>query len=974
MIPFIDDGTYRFSTSGSNKGLLESLVETLPFWQIGHVDATVASRFRTFEDVDVTLNCLGFMLDKMQDAYECIFLFDIKNRLINVYDQSSYIVETSIYLSKDDLINSIDITENADNLYTALTAIGASDEVISDINPIGTNTIYNFSYYLDWMTPSLGDKVSAWQSLVNSYTDSYYNLNLEYYSLLTQRNNLQAEVDRLDTLITIHTRCKESLVASSGDKDLAKKYSDAIVDAGGDPLVLTKDIKAIINDVKAYIKTYKTEKATATASLNSVNSSISVQESRINAIHNAVDFSKYFTSQELQELENYIFEGSYKDEYIVITKEMSSNEMFEQKKLMYDRAKEQLRKASEPTQEFKIDVESFIFEKKFKDFSYQLETGCLINVEIKEGDVAQLFLSSMTVNYDDKKLSLTFGNRYNKFDAKSLFDKVLGNITKTANTLTTIKDIVHASNRDNTDYVAAAFKTSRNITMEAALAATDQTVVIDGSGYTGRKLLSNGDFDPKQVKLTSNSMVFTDDAWETCKTAVGEIVLGDTSVYGINAEVLIGDMVITKDLRVVNDSGTVSIDKDGIKITNGTISWGALPSDVASQSYVSGTYTSITPLYYQATNDKPNDVPGKPTAKVTSTENTTGKWITIIPSYRTHTIKIEGRDTPDPNKIYTCNQMELKGGGVTWTPVVEYVSGQIATQIGQNSVTTSFVNALKVTAVDIAANSVISNKITCQNITITGGSISWSAVSAPDDLAKIGDIPDKDYITNITKNTITSEYINGKELTFTKGSIGGFIITSGGMHKDVKSNTDTYRAYLNAPSDSDIKTTSRAFAIRKTDSNNTNTYPFAVTYGGAVTASNITISGGSINVNDVFKVSTAGKLTCTGADISGKITATSGTIGGWTIDEKKFFTGSTSDATESGMSMKSGNNVFYAGWDGSNAKFSVAKTGKVSIAGDTYNDSRITLSSGTYHNYIAANGLLARDTNAKTKYHTQMLV
>lgn len=74
MIPFIDDNTYRFSTdeTETNKGMLEAIVETLPLWTIEHVDDVVAERWRTFEDVDTSLNCLTFMIQNMQDAYECI--------------------------------------------------------------------------------------------------------------------------------------------------------------------------------------------------------------------------------------------------------------------------------------------------------------------------------------------------------------------------------------------------------------------------------------------------------------------------------------------------------------------------------------------------------------------------------------------------------------------------------------------------------------------------------------------------------------------------------------------------------------------------------------------------------------------------------------------------------------------------------------------------------------------------------------
>ena len=193
MVPYIPDGTYRFSTDEitNTKGLIETIVETLPIWTIAHVDDAVASKFRTFEDVDTSLNCLGFMLDNMQDAYECIFVFDPVHREISVYDQANYVRQTDIHITKDDIINSLNITENADDLYTAISVLGDKNVTISAINPIGSNVVYNFDYYLDWMTPSLKEKVIVWQAAVEAEKPSYYNLNLNYYTALAEASNYQ---------------------------------------------------------------------------------------------------------------------------------------------------------------------------------------------------------------------------------------------------------------------------------------------------------------------------------------------------------------------------------------------------------------------------------------------------------------------------------------------------------------------------------------------------------------------------------------------------------------------------------------------------------------------------------------------------------------------------------------------------------------------------------------------------------------
>jgi len=605
MIPFINNGTYRFLTSytdttppvevGSNsteeisteslddstdstggissKGILETIVEVLPLWTIGEVDNEVAQRWRTFEDVDTSLNCLSFLIENIQDAYECIIIFDTVNRIINVYDQANYVRRTNIHITKEDVINSIDITENADDLYTAINVLGDDDVTIAAINPTGTNVLYDFSYYLSWMTPELSAKVSAWQTAVeeaeNSEAEnSYYNLNLNYYTKLAAASNLQAEINRLNTQITMYQRCCDNIVAESST-NLVESYNGVIVSNGGTAIEIRDEISDTIDEIKGLIEGCYSSRDRASGELLSLNSDIESLHSQIQVVHDRLFILNYFTNEEYEELRHYIFEGSYKDEYVVLTDVMTYKEKFEQMKTLYDRAKFRLNRVSSPTQEFDLDVENFIFAKDFERWSEQLETGCLINVELDTNDIALLFLSSISINYDDHNLKMTFGNRFNKFDPKSLFENILGDVSRSANTLDYIKEILYPIRSGEFNSMKEALQTSRNITMSSALASTGEEVIIDGSGYTGKRLLDNGEYDRRQVKITGKSIVFTDDAWDSCKVAIGELILGENgeSAYGVNAETIVGDIIMGNNLRILDNSGNDLLSAVDGKIT-----------------------------------------------------------------------------------------------------------------------------------------------------------------------------------------------------------------------------------------------------------------------------------------------------------------------------------------------------------------------------------------------------------------------
>lgn len=570
VLPYIEDGTYKFTD------LLEKIVSSLPVWKIGEVNGDIAKKYRTFEDVSIEQNALAFMLEDMQDAYECIFEYDCVRRLINVYDQNYYVRQTSIHLTKDDLINSIEITENSDDLYTAISVQGDENLNISPVNPLGTNIIYNFDYYLDWMTPTLREKVIAWQNLVRSKLDAYYDLNLDYYSGLTDKTGYSSELSKLEIQLTMYQRCRDNIVAS-GSTVTVKSYNEVIEKNGGVPVGVQNEIAATLSEINKCISDVKKKIADTENTIKAVDNSQAIILERINAIHDEVSILSYFTDAEYSELCNYIFEGNYTDEYIAVSSNMTYSERFQQMKTLYDRAEIRLERISSPTQEFDLDVENFIFSKRFETWSNELETGSLINVELDINDVASLFLSNITVNYYDKKLTMTFGNRFNRFDPKSMFNDVLGDIKKSANSIGYIKEILYPVKDGEFDAMKEAIESSGILTKDIVLASTNQEILIDDTGILGRQLLDSGEYADEQIKITNKTIVFTDDGWETAKTAIGNFTYNNPftgkqeSHYGVIADMLIGGMVLTEDLGIHNTSNSITLNADGFTmVSDGT--------------------------------------------------------------------------------------------------------------------------------------------------------------------------------------------------------------------------------------------------------------------------------------------------------------------------------------------------------------------------------------------------------------------
>ena len=111
----------------------------------------------------------------------------------------------------------------------------------------------------------------------------------------------------------------------------------------------------------------------------------------------------------------------------------------------------------------------------------------------------------------------------------------------------------------------------------------------------------------------------------------------------------------------------------------------------------------------------------------------------------------------------------------------------------------------------------------------------------------------KSSMTSAGKLTCTEADISGK-ITATSGSIGGWTINTSSISGAVTSNNVTWTTSINKP------TTPTTNVFKVTDGSTT-----------------------------PFRVTAQGKLYATDAEISGKVSATSGAIAGWTIDESNIY-------------------------------------------------------------------------------------
>lgn len=190
--------------------------------------------------------------------------------------------------------------------------------------------------------------------------------------------------------------------------------------------------------------------------------------------------------------------------------------------------------------------------------------------------------------------------------------------------------------------------------------------------------------------------------------------------------------------------------------------------------------------------------------------------------------------------------------------------------------------------------------------------------------------------------------LTASNITATGGTVGGWTLASSRFYSSATSGATTKWYGVVA----DPVLLGRAFFAGATNSAGDGAV-FEVLNDGSVTASNLSITGGPvagnvINVNSgTFSVTSAGAMTATSANISGTVTATSGSIGTWTIsgdaissvDVGGDYSGlyhsdvNTARAFFAGASSTSGANAsFYVQNDGALVATNAAITGAITAS------------------------------------------
>ncbi len=300
-------------------------------------------------------------------------------------------------------------------------------------------------------------------------------------------------------------------------------------------------------------------------------------EDEMQYVSNECDIQRYIKrrGQDLyDELAYYWIEGEYSNNNIAAHDATTMAERIDLAKELMEAGKVDLAKCSQPQFEMSADSVNFIKLYDFCQFADELALGRVITVEKSQDVCYRPALMSIEYDIDDaESFSMTFSNASKPQETSMTFADLIKQSSSTSRTV--------SSNWSNlTDYsrnkgeITDLILNPLDRTLRASQAdMAAQAFVIDDTGILGRKYdkeadESGGMFLPEQMRIINNTILFTTDNWETSALALGKIKYGENgeTAYGLIADVLVGNLVLGRELKILNENNSITLDRAGITI------------------------------------------------------------------------------------------------------------------------------------------------------------------------------------------------------------------------------------------------------------------------------------------------------------------------------------------------------------------------------------------------------------------------
>ena len=233
--------------------------------------------------------------------------------------------------------------------------------------------------------------------------------------------------------------------------------------------------------------------------------------------------------------------------------------------------------------------------EEFKKLIDSFNVGNRLRIKI-DGEIYQLRLIRYAIDFENLgEIDVEFSDVLECNDSISDVRSILEQASSMASTYQTVERQAD-KNSQTTKVVDTWFEDGLDATLTRLINDADsQTMIFNEHGFLLRSYDEiSGNYSPEQLKIINSTLAVTDDNWVTTKTAIGKFLYFDPvtgelkKAYGVNAETVIGKMILGQSLGIYNANNTLKFDDDGLNVTNGTNTFVVNPQATSIISLLNG--------------------------------------------------------------------------------------------------------------------------------------------------------------------------------------------------------------------------------------------------------------------------------------------------------------------------------------------------------------------------------------------------
>lgn len=371
-------------------------------WQVGYIDPKIAEKYRSFSAVNKNLlECL----DELAEIFYFVPVYDTENRIINFYDKNNIGENKGLVFDYGKYLSQIEKQNDAIDICTKLKVYGNDGLTIREINPIGTDYIEDYSFFMHpfqmnslgnviqssnyGMSDELCTAITLYQEKIKEYGGNFTNALVQqrvYNQLLIAKNIEYAD------LLNILAQLKDSYELSrsgSGNSDMTIYYQ--------------KEIDKIEDKIEI-----------TNAQILSLNNKIKEVNATIKNIHFELSEKQNFTQAQINEKKLYTFVGDYVENAITTVDDL------------YKAALEYFEEVNKPKTVINISIVDFYDMVEGQEDWDKIILGDMVNVFYDKFNIRnESRFMEININFDSDDIALVIANMRDYEDNYELLAKMI---------------------------------------------------------------------------------------------------------------------------------------------------------------------------------------------------------------------------------------------------------------------------------------------------------------------------------------------------------------------------------------------------------------------------------------------------------------------------------------------------------------------------------------------------------------------